>query len=58
MTNSRIKKKINDDSGNAQKEVTEELEKKDTAEATKQKDGERTLKDAVKPKRKRKNKSG
>uniref|UniRef100_A0A1J3JWC4 Protein ECERIFERUM 7 n=1 Tax=Noccaea caerulescens TaxID=107243 RepID=A0A1J3JWC4_NOCCA len=58
VTNSRIKKKINDDSGNAQKEVTEDIEKKDTAEATKQKDGEMTLKDAVKPKRKRKNKSG
>uniref|UniRef100_A0A1J3HRZ3 Protein ECERIFERUM 7 n=1 Tax=Noccaea caerulescens TaxID=107243 RepID=A0A1J3HRZ3_NOCCA len=58
VTNSRIKKKINDDSGNAQKEVTEDIEKKDTAEATKQKDGEMTLKDAVKPKRKRKNKTG
>jgi exosome complex component RRP45 len=48
-------------SGNAQKvgveisveEVTGELGKKDT----KHKDGEMTLKDAVKPKKKRKNKS-
>jgi exosome complex component RRP45 len=58
VTKSPIKKKMNDDTGNAQKEVTEDIEKKDTAEATKQKDGEMTLKDAVKPKRKRKNKSG
>lgn len=38
-------------------EVTGDLGKKDTVEATKQKDGEMTLKDAVKPKKKRKNKS-
>lgn len=56
MTKSTIKKKTND-SGNVQKEVTGDLEMKDTAEATKHKTGELTLKDAVKPKKKRKNKS-
>lgn len=56
MTKSTIKKKTND-SGNVQKEVTGDLEMKDTAVATKHKTGEMTLKDAVKPKKKRKNKS-
>jgi exosome complex component RRP45 len=60
VTKSSSTKKMNG-SGNAQKvgveisveEVTGELGKKDT----KHKDGEMTLKDAVKPKKKRKNKS-
>ncbi|KAJ0246575.1 Exosome complex component RRP45B [Hirschfeldia incana] len=56
VTKSPVKKKMND-SGNAQKEVTGDLEMKDTGEATKHKAGEMTLKDAVKPKKKRKNKS-
>ncbi|CAN7062305.1 unnamed protein product [Brassica oleracea var. botrytis] len=56
VTKSTIKKKAND-SGNVQKEVTGDLEMKDTAETTKHKSGEMTLKDAVKPKKKRKNKS-
>lgn len=56
MTKSPIKKKTND-SGNVQKEIAEDLEMKDTGEATKLKTGEMTLKDAVKPKKKRKNKS-
>ncbi|KAF8053418.1 hypothetical protein N665_1417s0015 [Sinapis alba] len=56
VTKSPIKKKIND-SGNAKKEVTGDLEMKGTAEAAKHKTEEMTLKDAVKPKKKRKNKS-
>ncbi|XP_010413551.1 PREDICTED: exosome complex component RRP45B-like [Camelina sativa] len=57
-------KKTTNGSGNAEKdaemsveEVTGDLGKKDTVEATKQNDGEMTLKDAVKPKKKRKNKN-
>ncbi|CAH8304694.1 unnamed protein product [Eruca vesicaria subsp. sativa] len=57
VTKSQVKKKMND-SGNAQKEVvTGDLEMKDTTEVSKHKTGEMTLKDAVKPKKKRKNKS-
>ncbi|KAL0805848.1 exosome complex component RRP45A isoform X2 [Brassica napus] len=56
-SNPAIKGKTND-SGHAQKEVTGDVEMKDTPKVTKHKDGEKTLKDAVKPKKKkRKNKS-
>lgn len=48
---------VQKDSEISVEELTEDLGKKDTAEATKHKDGEMTLEDAVKPKRKRKNKS-
>ncbi|KAF8092392.1 hypothetical protein N665_0415s0012 [Sinapis alba] len=57
VTKSPIKRKTSD-SGDAQKEVTGDVEMKETPEVTKYKDGEKTLKDAVKPKKKkRKNKS-
>ena len=56
-SNLAIKGKTND-SGDVQNEVTGDVEMKDTPEVTKHKDGEKTVKDAVKPKKKkRKNKS-